>query len=36
MLILLVSHCDECMANGLTNAVRHEFRNDRKVIARCS
>ena len=24
-LIMLVSHCGEYMANGLTNAVRHEF-----------
>ena len=30
---MLVSHCDEYMANGPTNAVRHEFvmiANDRK------
>ena len=23
--VMLVSHCGEYMANGLTNAVRHEF-----------
>ena len=33
--IMLVSHCDEYMANGLTNAVRHEFvmiANDRQTF----
>ena len=32
---MLVSHCGECMANGLTNAVRHEFvmiANDRQTF----
>ena len=33
MHVMLVSHCGEYMANGLTNAVRHEFvmiSNDRQ------
>ena len=33
--IMLVSHCGEYMANGLTNAVRHEFvmiANDRQTF----
>ena len=33
--LLLLSHCGEYMANGLTNAVRHEFvmiANDRQTI----
>ena len=33
--IMLVSHCDEYMGNGLTNAVRHEFvmiANDRQTF----
>ena len=32
---MLVSHCGEYMANGLTNAVRHEFvmiANDRQTF----
>ena len=32
--LMLVSHCGEYMANGLTNAVRHEFvmiANDRQT-----
>ena len=32
---MLVSHCGEYMANGLTNAVRHEFvmiANDRETF----
>ena len=32
---MLVSHCGEYMANGLTNAVRHEFvriTNDRQTF----
>ena len=34
-LLMLVSHCGEYMANGLTNAVRHEFvmiANDRQTF----
>ena len=34
---MLVSHCGEYVANGLTNAVRHEFvmiANDRQVAVR--
>ena len=34
-LSMLVSHCGEYMANGLTNAVRHEFvmnANDRQTF----
>ena len=33
--VMLVSHCGEYMANGLTNAVRHEFvmiANDRQTF----
>ena len=33
--LMLVSHCGEYMANGLTNAVRHEFvmiANDRQTF----
>ena len=33
--LMLVSHCGEYMANGLTNAVRHEFvmiASDRKTF----
>ena len=33
--IMLLSHCGEYMANGLTNAVRHEFvmiANDRQTF----
>ena len=33
--VMLVSHCGEYMANGLTNAVRHEFimiTNDRQTF----
>ena len=33
--LMLVSHCSEYMANGLTNAVRHEFvmiANDRQTF----
>ena len=33
--MMLVSHCGEYMANGLTNAVRHEFvmiANDRQTF----
>ena len=33
-ILMLVSHCGEYMANGLTNAVRHEFviiANDRQT-----
>ena len=33
--VMLVSHCGEFMANGLTNAVRHEFvmiANDRQTF----
>ena len=32
--VMLLSHCGEYMANGLTNAVRHEFvmiANDRQI-----
>ena len=29
--VMLVSHCGEYMANGLTNAVRHEL-NDRQTF----
>ena len=32
--LMLLSHCGEYMANGLTNAVRHEFimiANDRQI-----
>ena len=35
VVIMLVSHCGEYMANGLTNAVRHEFvmiANDRQTF----
>ena len=35
MTLMLVSHCGEYMANGLTNAVRHEFviiANDRQTF----
>ena len=34
-LVMLLSHCGEYMANGLTNAVRHEFvmiANDRQTF----
>ena len=34
-IIMLVSHCGEYMANGLTNAVRHDFfmiANDRQTF----
>ena len=34
-LLMLLSHCGEYMANGLTNAVRHEFvmiANDRQTF----
>ena len=34
-IIMIVSHCGEYMANGLTNAVRHEFvmiANDRQTF----
>ena len=30
--VMLVSHCGEYMANGLTDAIRHQFPNDSKVI----
>ena len=35
IVVMLVSHCGEYMANGLTNAVRHEFiiiANDRQTF----
>ena len=35
VLLMLVSHCGEYMANGLTNAVRHDFviiANDRQTF----
>ena len=35
ILLMLLSHCGEYMANGLTNAVRHEFvmiANDRQTF----
>ena len=35
LFVMLVSHCIEYMANGLTNAVRHEFvmiANDRQTF----
>ena len=35
VLLMLLSHCGEYMANGLTNAVRHEFvmiANDRQTF----
>ena len=35
MILMLVSHCGEYMANRLTNAVRHEFvmiANDRQTF----
>ena len=37
--IMLLSHCGEYMANGLTNAVRHEFvmiANDRQTFVAVS
>ena len=35
IIVMLLSHCGEYMANGLTNAVRHEFvmiANDRQTF----
>ena len=35
LILILLSHCGEYMANGLTNAVRHEFvmiANDRQTF----